>query len=314
MCAGRASAPLSTRVHHSFAVFHHASGMAVSVPMINDPRGQRLEVLPFAHEHARLQCNNAISRAFEATGENTSAQVMLHLNARDGVKLLEMVANVVRGDSESDVLVVVMGREVDPALAGLLHHEEDGSVAESELLGAVNEESSDISSLTTPSLVRGRGDELGLPEVERLEPRSRGVVTHTTFATNWDIGWMARRMASSAAYRSVGSESSWMTPSSDIMPPPIRRAEAFVNLRHENEKIRYWSSAATKLQRPWRRRRADIMNPRSVTSAFEAMRKSAGMSPEGHGHIACLIAEYMTGVPSAPWQLSSPSPAIAIAE
>ena len=313
MCAGRASAPLSTRVHHSFAVFHHASGMAVSVPMINDPRGQRLGVLPFAHEHARLQCNNAISRAFEATGENTSAQVMLHLNARDGVKLLEMVANAVRGESESDVLVVVMGREVDPKLAGLLHHG-DGSVTESELQGVVNEESSDISSLTTPSLVRGRGDEHGLPEVESLESCSRGVVTHTTFAANWDVGWMARRIMCSAAYRSLGSESSWMTPSSDIMSPPMRRAGALVNPRYENEKIRYWSSAATKLQRPWRRRRANIMNPRSVTSAFEAMRKSAGMSPEGHGHIACLIAEYMTGVPSAPWQLSSPSPAIAIAE
>ena len=81
-------------------------------------------------------------------------QVMLHLNARGGVKLLEMVANQVRGESESDVLVILMGREVDPKLAGLLHHN-DGSKDgyESELQGLVNEESSTISSLTLPSFL-----------------------------------------------------------------------------------------------------------------------------------------------------------------
>ena len=263
--------------------------MAVSVPLINDPRGQLLgEALPFAHEQARLQCNNAISRAFEATGENTSMQVMLHLNARGGVKLLEMVANQVRGESESDVLVILMGREVDPELAGLLHHNDgskDGKVSElidddssfatpyhndgskdgyeSELQGLVNEESSTISSLTLPSFLSstissltlpsffgGLGDEQGLPQAERLEAGSRGVEQETKaqddFAANWDAGWMANSA--------------------------VWQEERFANLRYEPERTRHLSLACTKLQRMWRRRRANTVNPRSVAAALEAMR------------------------------------------
>ena len=229
-----------------------------------------------------------------------------------------MVANAVRGESESDVLVILMGREVDPELAGLLH--QDGSVTESELQGVVNEEASSLSSLTSPSLLfrdkessdinslaspscfRDRGDEQGLPPAERLESGTCGVEQETRtqddFAANWDVGWVARRIWKSAAYRSIESEASWETPS-DFFTPAVRRDERLAGLRYETERTRYWSSACIKLQRMWRLRRVDIMHPRSVAAALEAMHKSPDMNAEGHEHIARWIAEYMTGVPSS---------------
>jgi len=211
-----------------------------------------------------------------------------------------MVANAVRGESESDVLVILMGREVDPELAGLLH--QDGSVTESELQGVVNEESSSLSSLTSPSCFRDRGVEQGLPPAERLESGTCGVEQETRtqddFAANWDVGWVARRIGNSAAYRSIESEASWETPS-DFFTPAVRRDERLAGLRYETERTRYWPSACIKLQRTWRLRRVDIMHPRSVAAALEAMHKSPDMNAEGHEHIARWIAEYMTGVPSS---------------
>ena len=104
------------------------TGMSVSVPLITDPRDQLLGALPFVHARARNQCYGAIRRAFDdTTGEQTSVQVMLHLATRNGPTLMEMIANVVR--NESELLVILTGREVESSLAGLLHNE--GSTTES---------------------------------------------------------------------------------------------------------------------------------------------------------------------------------------
>ena len=298
--------------------------MSVSVPLIGDPRDQLLEALPFVHTRARDQCHSAIRRAFGAIAEQENVQILLNLATLNGPTLLAMVANVARIGSSD--LVILWGREVDSGLAGLLHTSEsvtgsDGDITRRVQLDRGSSEAdgssiggseANVSSLTgpsdSPSLAGGRdtgGDQevaisdsatRGSVDEERIWPQGaeqRGT-THSNFGGNWDVGIGARRIRDRAAYRSFGSEASWMTPSSDIMRPPTRRADPFVNLRYENEKIRYWSSAATKLQRPWRLRRVDIMNPRSVAAALEAMRKSPVMSPKGYGHIDdCVLKALM---------------------
>ena len=95
--------------------------MSDSVPLIMDPRDAHLAALPFIHARARNQCLDAIRRAFEVyTGEQESVSVILHLLTRKGPKLMSMVANVVR--NESELLVILTGREVECSLATLVHN------------------------------------------------------------------------------------------------------------------------------------------------------------------------------------------------
>ena len=132
--------------------------MTAIVPLVSDPRDQLLGELPFVNTRAFLKCQAAIRQAFDdAAGEKENVQVMLHLNTRNGNTLLEMVANIVR--SESDVVVILTGRQIDSNLAGLLHHnDQEGSVSEADLAGVLHVnngfemgsqlESSSVSSIT----------------------------------------------------------------------------------------------------------------------------------------------------------------------
>ena len=116
--------------------------MSVSVPLITDPNDYFLGTLPFVHTRARDEFLNSIRRAFDdTTGEPKSVRVMLHLSTRNGPTLMEMIANVVR--DESELLAILMGRAIDYSLAGLLHHADNDADDGAE---------SRISSLTAPSM------------------------------------------------------------------------------------------------------------------------------------------------------------------
>ena len=112
--------------------------MSGSVPLITDPRNQLLGTLPFACARASNQCHNAVRRLFDDnTSERTNVTVMLHLVTRNGPTLMEMIANLVRNegdDRQREVRVMLIGREVDPSLAGLLRHcNDDASATESDV-------------------------------------------------------------------------------------------------------------------------------------------------------------------------------------
>jgi hypothetical protein len=112
--------------------------MSGSVPLITDPLNQLLETLPFVCARASNQCHNAVRRIFDdKTSEQTNVTVMLHLVTRNGPTLMEMIANVVRNegdDRQREVRVMLIGREVDPSLAGLLRHcNNDASATESDV-------------------------------------------------------------------------------------------------------------------------------------------------------------------------------------
>jgi hypothetical protein len=127
--------------------------MSVSVPLLDDPRTLLLEALPFVHTRARDQCHIAIRRVFDAPAEQGSVQIMLNLATFKGPTLLAMVANIVR--TESSVLVILTGREVDSGLAGLLHN--SGSVTESDAdIGVQLGHGTTMSSITLPSEIRSQ--------------------------------------------------------------------------------------------------------------------------------------------------------------
>ena len=120
--------------------------MSVSVPLITDPTDHFLGTLPFVHTRARNEFLNSIRRAFDdTTGEQKSVRVMLHLSTRNGPTLMEMIANVVR--NESELLVILMGRAIESSLAGLLHHaDNDADGTESQI------SSMTVSSMAAPSM------------------------------------------------------------------------------------------------------------------------------------------------------------------
>ena len=120
--------------------------MSVSVPLITDPTDHFLGTLPFVHTRTRNEFLNSIRRAFDdTTGEQKSVRVMLHLSTRNGPTLMEMIANVVR--NESELLVILMGRAIESSLAGLLHHaDNDADGTESQL------SSMTVSSMAAPSI------------------------------------------------------------------------------------------------------------------------------------------------------------------
>jgi len=93
--------------------------MSVSLPLIANLRDEFLGALPFVHTRARNQCINAIRRAFgDTTGKPKSVRVMLHLSTRHGPTMMEMRAYVLR--CQSELHVILIGREVDPSLVGLV--------------------------------------------------------------------------------------------------------------------------------------------------------------------------------------------------
>ena len=127
------------------------AGTSVAVSIFGDPCGLLLEALPFVHARARDQCLSAIRRVFNATAEQENVQIMLNLVTLNGPTLLAMVANVVRTESTS-VLVILTGREVDSGLAGLLHASESVT-SDADIRVQLDHGSSetDISSITGPS-------------------------------------------------------------------------------------------------------------------------------------------------------------------
>ena len=102
-------------------------GMNSSAPLLVDPVGELLLKLPFASAGAGTRFNSYLRQMFTSSAENTHA-AMLHIQTKNGPVLLEMAATPV--GKASGKIIVLVGREVDSGLAGLIHH---GSDIESEL-------------------------------------------------------------------------------------------------------------------------------------------------------------------------------------
>ena len=163
--------------------------MSVSVPLITDPCDQLLAALPFVHARARNQCLTAVCRAFnDATGEQKSVQVMLHLATRHGPTLMEFLANVVRNESES--CAILTGREVDSSLASLLHERSataESAVAACETADDGNEDGDRSSNgfLELGPARRGRDGEVPLPANGGMGEEETASSTISSLTMSW---------------------------------------------------------------------------------------------------------------------------------
>ena len=102
-------------------------GMNSSAPLLVDPVGELVLKLPFASARTETRFSSFLRQMFTSGAENTHA-AMLHIQTKNGPVLLEMAATPV--GKASGKIIVLVGREVDSGLAGLIHH---GSDIESEL-------------------------------------------------------------------------------------------------------------------------------------------------------------------------------------
>ena len=137
--------------------------MSIAVPLVGvSPPDLPLGALSFVNVRARDQCQRVLAQLFDATAmqEQKNVQIMLHLNTRNGATLLEMVANVVHSDSQ--LLVVLTGRQLDSGLAGLLQstgseEESDGNLGckSSSSVRLDGETADDVSSISCISLPSG---------------------------------------------------------------------------------------------------------------------------------------------------------------
>ena len=140
--------------------------MSIAVPLVGvSPPDLPLGALSFVNVRARDQCQRVLAQLFDATAmqEQKNVQIMLHLNTRNGATLLEMVANVVHSDSQ--LLVVLTGRQLDSGLAGLLQstgseEESDGNLgckssSSVQLDGETADDVSSISCISLPSELVG---------------------------------------------------------------------------------------------------------------------------------------------------------------
>ena len=135
--------------------------MTASVPLITDPHDRFLDTLPFVHTRAKKQFIDTIRRVFgDTTGEQKSVQVMLHLSTRKGPKLMEMLANI--GRNESEFRVILTGREVDSSLAGLLFDHE-GSAKESAVAASKSKYDDDESGCDAQTVAENESSSIGAP-------------------------------------------------------------------------------------------------------------------------------------------------------
>lgn len=111
--------------------------MSIAVPMLLDPVGGSIAELPFVNASAGSQCRDIIRQTFvlfeeQNEDDSTTEQiVLLHLRAKGGPVLLEMVVNIITAGSERHA--VLTGREVNSDLATLMAKEGSGSGAGSSL-------------------------------------------------------------------------------------------------------------------------------------------------------------------------------------
>ena len=175
-----------------------------------DPVDTLVSDLPFVTPSAGTNFSAAISQTF--TSQQNAQSMMVHLRAKNGPVLLEMVANVF-GVNDSR-LVVMTGREVDVDLATLM-------MGYGELANDRASESnvSIISSLTTPTLYQPPSEDASICEPVFLKMVGDAVRTeseailaspsHTTFATMLAKVMKGRQVADLVDHDSTASGSAY---------------------------------------------------------------------------------------------------------
>ena len=139
--------------------------MSIAAPTYTSPVNSLASDLPFVDPSAGAHFADAILSMFANSIEEKEAQtMMLHLRAKNGPVLLEMVANVF-GENDDSLVVVLIGRAVDAELATLMagcgEPENDGNASESKF--------STISALTMATLYTPPSEQVSADDPVFLE-------------------------------------------------------------------------------------------------------------------------------------------------
>ena len=117
--------------------------------MLHNPVGCLVSDLPFVNDRAQTQACEVIRRKIVMSAKTAmKSTVMLHLRARNGPVLLEMLADALGAEFE-DAAIVLTGRALESDMAGLLFSSDSGNDDDDRASGSMV---SGISSLTTSGI------------------------------------------------------------------------------------------------------------------------------------------------------------------
>ena len=122
----------------------------MAAPMLHNPVGCLVSDLPFVNDRAQTRACEVIRRKIVmSTKTAMKSTVMLHLRARNGPVLLEMLADALGAEFE-DAAIVLTGRALESDMAGLLFSSDDSGNGDDDR--ASGSMFSEISSLTTSGI------------------------------------------------------------------------------------------------------------------------------------------------------------------
>ena len=117
--------------------------------MLHNPVGCLVSDLPFVNDRAQTRACEVIRRKIVmSTKTAMKSTVMLHLRARNGPVLLEMLADALGAEFE-DAAIVLTGQKLESDMAGLLFSSSSGNDDDDRASGSMV---SGISSLTTSGI------------------------------------------------------------------------------------------------------------------------------------------------------------------
>lgn len=267
----------------------------MAVPMLADPMDGLVSDLPFVTTHAGSQCHDAIRRVFEGRSEEheSATAVLLHLHGQAGPVLLDMVVHTV--DAGPERHAVLIGREVNPDLAGLIVNQNAVVSGRSSTASwasdrcFVAEGDGGVRSRNGGSVMMTRREETSPRREKTTSPR---VVTPFPSLDDW-IAESTREGLIACQEFASGSEDSIRD--EHQLGVGSTKAEAWEHEHIEAGSIvgsivasrggssgegqdveisiithQLETSASTKVQRVWRRHRAAIMSARSMAATTPA--------------------------------------------
>ena len=218
---------------------------------------------------------------------------MLHLRARNGPVLLEMVADTL--DTEFDTTIVFTGRALESDLAGLLVC---NSVAEND-----DDTQSDyaalsgVSSITMSAVALDDDTQSDYAALSGVSSITMSAVALSSEISSITLPTHLQERHSRVAFRSIIRDDDDVSHSEVV----TTQNDATLPWRLKSASTRYDGvTSIRKLQRLWRQHRADVVFPHSLAVASSLMlARTPARNGKDEATATCLIAAFLTGVPSA---------------
>jgi len=270
--------------------------MDVAAPMLGNPVGWLLSDLPFVNVRARTRLCEVVGHKIEMAQQDharTKSTVMLHLRARNGPVLLEMVADTL--DTEFDTTIVFTGRALESDLAGLLVC---NSVAEND-----DDTQSDyaalsgVSSITMSAVALDDDTQSDYAALSGVSSITMSAVALSSEISSITLPTHLQERPSRVAFRSIIRDDDDVSHSEVV----TTQNDATLPWRLKSASTRYDGvTSIRKLQRLWRQHRADVVFPHSLAVASSLMlARTPARNGTDEATATCLIAAFLTGVPSA---------------